>query len=116
MIDCNLQDKLNREAIRRSIGDFRVIRSDGRIASVGKAVRDVNESMRITDVYTCETCRGKGYARKVVNTIKNEILAAGKTATLNVDRRNPVTNHLYRALGFKPVFAQGEYRRIETKG
>lgn len=116
LIDCNLQDKLNREAIRRSIGDFRVIRSNGRIVSVGKAVRNVNESMRITDVYTRETCRGKGYARKVVNTIKNEILAAGKTATLNVDRRNPVTNHLYRALGFKPVFAQGEYRRIETKG
>ena len=53
--------------------------------------------------------------RKVVNTIKNEILTAGKTAALNVDRRNPVTNHLYRALGFEPVFAQGEYRRGETK-
>lgn len=39
LIDCNLQDKLNREAIRRSIGDFRVIRSDGRIVSMGKAVR-----------------------------------------------------------------------------
>ena len=116
LVECNLQDRPSREAMRRSIGDFRVIRADGRIASVGKAVRDVNESMRITDVYTRETCRGKGYARKVVNTIKNEILAAGKTATLNVDRRNPVTNHLYRALGFKPVFAQGEYRRIETKG
>ena len=37
------------------------------------------------------------------NTIKNEILTAGKTAALNVDRRNPVTNHLYRALGFEPV-------------
>lgn len=39
LIDCNLQDKLNREAIRRSIGDFRVIRPDGRIVSMGKAVR-----------------------------------------------------------------------------
>ena len=67
----------------------------------------MNGSMRITNVYTRGIYRGKGYARKVVNTIKNEILAAGKTATLNVDRRNPVTNHLYRALGFKPVFAQG---------
>ena len=113
LIECNLQDKLNREAMRRSIGDFRVIRADGRIASVGKAVRDIGESMRITNVYTREAYRGKGYARKVVNTIKNEVLAAGKTATLNVDRRNPVTNHLYRALGFEPVFAQGEYRRVE---
>ena len=116
LIECNLQDKLNREAMRRNIGDFRVIRADGRVASVGKAVRDIGESMRITNVYTREAYRGKGYARKVVNAIKNEILAAGKNATLNVDRRNPVTNHLYRALGFKPVFAQGEYRRTETKG
>ena len=85
------------------------------IVSVGKAVRDIGESMRITNVYTREAYRGKGYARKVVNTIKNEILTAGKTAALNVDRRNPVTNHLYRALGFEPVFAQGEYRRGKTK-
>ena len=113
LVECNLQDRPSREAMRRSIGDFRVIRADGRIASVGKAVRDIGESMRITNVYTREAYRGKGYARKVVNTIKNEILTAGKTAALNVDRRNPVTNHLYRALGFEPVFAQGEYRRVE---
>lgn len=113
LVECNLQDKPSREAMKRSIGDFRVIRKDGRIVSVGKAVRDIGESMRITNVYTREPYRGKGYARRVVNTIKNEILAAGKTATLNVDRRNPVTNHLYRALGFEPIFAQGEYRRVE---
>ena len=113
LVECNLQDKPSREAMKRSIGDFRVIRKDGRIAGVGKAVRDIGESMRITNVYTRETYRGKGYARKVVNTIKNEILAADKTAALNVDRRNPVTNHLYRALGFEPIFAQGEYRRVE---
>lgn len=115
LVECNLQDKPNREAMRRNIGGFRVIRADGKIVSVGKAVRDIGESMRITNVYTREAYRGKGYARKVVNTIKNEILTAGKTAALNVDRRNPVTNHLYRALGFEPVFAQGEYRRVETK-
>ena len=115
LVECNLQDKPNREAMRRNIGGFRVIRADGKIVSVGKAVRDIGESMRITNVYTREAYRGKGYARKVVNTIKNEILTAGKTAALNVDRRNPVTNHLYRALGFEPVFAQGEYRQVETK-
>ncbi|MFR2150470.1 MAG: GNAT family N-acetyltransferase [Christensenellales bacterium] len=93
LVECNLQDKPNREAMRRNIGGFRVIRADGKIVSMGKAVRDIGESMRITNVYTREAYRGKGYARKVVNTIKNEILTAGKTAALNVDRRNPVTNH-----------------------
>ena len=55
--------------------------------------------------------RGKGLARLVVNTAKNEILAQGKLATLNVDKKNPISNHLYRSLGFEPVFSQGEYRR-----
>lgn len=68
--------------------------------------------IKITNVYTRDAYRGKGCARKVVNTMKNEILAAGKTATLNVDRNNPITCHLYTSLGFKRIFSQGEFRRI----
>lgn len=41
LVECNLQDKPNREAMRRNIGGFRVIRADGKIVSVGKAVRDI---------------------------------------------------------------------------
>ena len=67
--------------------------------------------MRIGYVYTPNAYRGRGYARKVVNSLKNEILASGKIATLNVDRKNPISNHLYSSLGFKRVFSQGEYRK-----
>lgn len=50
---------------------------------------------------------------KVVNSAKNEILASGKRATLNVDRKNPVSYHLYLLLGFERMFSQGEFRRVE---
>ena len=32
-----------------------------------------------------------------------------KTAVLNVDRKNPVSNHLYTSLGFKKIFSQGVF-------
>ena len=52
-----------------------------------------------------------GYARKLVNYAKNEIIAQGKIATLNVDKKNPISNHLYSSLGFKKVFSQGIYKQ-----
>jgi len=109
--DCGLQDEVTIEPIRNSIGHYRVLRENGVIASVAKIAASTDASLRISCVYSKNAYRGKGFARLVVNSTKNEILAQGKKATLTVDRHNPVTNHLYRALGFKPLFAQGEYRR-----
>jgi len=40
-------------------------------------------------------------------------LTSGKRATLNVDRKNPVSYHLYLSLGFERMFSQGEFRRVE---
>ena len=42
----------------------------------------------------------------------NAILAEGRTAALYVDRRNPVSSHLYASLGFRRVFSQSEYRPV----
>lgn len=110
--DCGLLDKPDYEHTKKTIGSFRVIRENGRIVSTAKSVPSSGRNRSITNVYTPDDCRGKGYARKVVNTLKNEILASGKTVTLNVDKHNPVTNHLYRSIGFKRVFSQSEYRRV----
>lgn len=110
--DCGLQDAVNVEQTRNSLGCFRVIRADGRIASMAKFVDASDGDMKILDVYTRDEYRGRGFARKIVGAVRDEILDAGKLATLNVDRRNPITNHLYRALGFKELFAQAEYRPV----
>ena len=71
--------------------------------------KGTDNSYRITHVYTRVEYRGMGYAKKVVNTIKNEILDMGYIATLNVDMSNPISNHIYKKIGFKKVFSQGIY-------
>ena len=109
--DCGLNDPVSLERTRQQLGEYRILRRDGKIVSMAGISAATPDAMKIAAVYTRPAYRGKGLARLVVNTAKNEILAQGKIATLNVDKKNPITNHLYRSLGFEPVFSQGEYRR-----
>ena len=111
--DCGLLDKPEKEPFRRVLNSFRVIRADGKIVSMARIAPATQDDLRLVLVYTRDEYRGKGYARKVVNSAKNEILASGKRVTLNVDRKNPVSYHLYLSLGFERMFSQGEFRRME---
>ena len=109
--DCGLNDPVDAERTRSRLNEYRILRRDGKIVSMAGISTATDYALKIAAVYTRPEYRGKGLARLVVNTAKNEILAQGKIATLNVDKKNPITNHLYRSLGFEPVFSQGEYRR-----
>ena len=109
--DCGLTDEVDPEGIRSTIGQYRILRADGRIAAMAKIAPSADFDLRITSVYTRPEFRGQRYARRVVNTMKNEILDAGKAATLTVDKANPVSNRLYESLGFVRVCSQGIYRR-----
>lgn len=111
--DCGLLDKPEKEPFRKILDSIRVIRADGKIVSMARIAPATGDDLRLVLVYTRSEYRGRGYARKVVNSAKNEILASGKRATLNVDRKNPVSYHLYLSLGFKRMFSQGEFRRVE---
>ena len=108
--DCGLNDPVSVEQTRQRLQEYRILRRDGKIVSMAGISVATDNALKIAAVYTRPEYRGKGLARLVVNTAKNEILAQGKIATLNVDKKNPITNHLYRSLGFEPVFSQGEYR------
>lgn len=110
-IECGLTDKVNRDKIIDNIDNYRVIKIDNKIVSMAKYVYNTESSYRISMVYTRKEYRGKGYAREVVNVIKNEIISQGKVATLNVDQDNPISNHLYASLGFKKVFSQCIYTK-----
>ena len=109
--DCGLKDPVSEERTRQRLGEYRILRRDGKIVSMAAISAATENALKIAAVYTRPEYRGRGLARLVVNTAKNEILSQGKIATLNVDKKNPITNHLYRSLGFRPVFSQGEYRR-----
>lgn len=108
--DCGLNDPVSVERTRQRLLEYRILRRDGKIVSMASVGVATPDALKIANVYTRPEYRGRGLARMVVNAAKNEILAQGKIATLNVDKKNPITNHLYRSLGFEPVFSQGEYR------
>ena len=107
--DCDLNDQTTMEHIMQRLPNLRVLRKDGKIVSLCGKSPDTADSLRISAVYTRPEYRGQGLARKVVNYVKNEILDEGKIATLNVDRANPISNHLYSSLGFKKVHSSGIY-------
>lgn len=108
---CGLDDKVNIDHLRNKIDNFRIIKIDGKIVSMASFSNDTDKSLRISHVYTIDSFRGKGLASKIVNNIKNEILDKGMVATLNVDKKNPISNHIYYNLGFRKVFSQGLYKR-----
>ena len=107
--ECGLGDTPNKEGITKFISRYRIIRVNDKIVSMAAYSANNDESFRITYVYTRPSFRGKGYARKVVNRVKNDIIKNGKIATLNVDQKNPISNHLYKSLGFNKIFSQGIY-------
>ena len=109
--ECGLMDKVNKEKIIQRIDSYRLIKKDNKIISMARYWYETESSSRISMVYTRKKYRGKGYAREVVNTCKNEIISQNRIATLNVDQENPISNHLYASLGFKKVFSQGIYTR-----
>ena len=112
--DCGLPDKPDRNLLIDRCNNFRILRRDGKIVSMASIAKDTEDSLKIDHVYTRPEYRGHGCARKVVNNIKNEIISMGKTASLNVDQKNPISNKLYYSLGFRKVFSQGLY--LEKKG
>ncbi len=107
--DCGLSDEVTKEKILKAIDGFRIIREDGKIVSMAKMSASSSEDMRISFVYTRNEYRGKGYAKKICTNIVNEIIDKGFYATLNVDKKNPISNHIYSSIGFKKTFSQGVF-------
>ena len=58
---------------------------------------------RIGPVYTPRARRGRGYASATVARVSRQITRAGDRACLFTDQANPTSNHIYEALGYRPV-------------
>ncbi len=65
-----------------------------RIALLGK------KYARINTVVTSPEKRGRGYAGALVSALASKIMAEGLIPTVLADESNPVSNKLYRSLGF----------------
>ncbi len=65
---------------------------------------------RIGPVYTPPAHRGHGYGSAATAWAARDILDQGAVPVLYADQANPTSNHIYRALGFRPVSDRASVR------
>lgn len=112
-LECNINLDINRKHVENNISSYRVIKCNDLIVSMCQIENNQNDSKRITFVYTLDNYRNKGYASKIVNYAKNEIISGNEKATLFVDETNPISKHIYSKIGFKTLFSQSEYHLVK---
>lgn len=71
---------------------------------------------RIGPVYTPDEWRGRGYAAWVVATLSQRALDAGLRPCLYTDRANPVSNRVYRRIGYQRVRDEGNVVAVGRTG
>ena len=82
---------------------------DGATSMVGTSP-PVAGVVRVSMVYTPPETRGHGYASALVADVCRRALAAGSTCCiLYADRANETANHVYQAVGFRPLAQAQEY-------
>lgn len=87
---------------------------NGEIVSMAGATRPLDHGESINAVYTPPQHRGKGYCQNTVAAICQEKLAAGKDyCTLFVDKKNPISNRVYKKIGFEIVENCFEYKLLK---
>ena len=98
--------------IIQEINEFALVRVDGEIVSIASSKETGYGLKRISNVYTKPEHRNKGYSRKVVTYLTEQVLKGGNLPCLFVDQHNPVSNHLYQTIGY--AYDKSRYEMIYT--
>jgi len=108
--------RTDREQARKSAG-VRVragdvfLWEDGRPLSVAMKTRPTRHGISVGLVYTPPELRGRGYASACVSELSRQLLDAGWAfCALFADLANPISNHIYERIGYRPVCDYEEYR------
>lgn len=84
---------------------------DGQVVSVAMKTRPTRNGISVGLVYTPPELRGRGYATACVGELSRQLLGAGwKFCALFADLANPISNHIYERIGYRPVCDYEEYR------
>lgn len=84
---------------------------DGEAVSLTGATRPTLNGISIGPVYTPPQFRGRGYASACVAAVSQQMLDQGRTfCTLFTDLANPTSNHIYQAIGYRPICDYTVYR------
>lgn len=75
--------------------------------------RQLINGISISYVYSSKEARGKGYGLAVVYNLSKQYLESGnKFCTLFVDKKNPISNGVYKKIGYKILEDNYDYRII----
>jgi predicted GNAT family acetyltransferase len=85
--------------------------ADGEPVSMAARTRPTPNGTSISLVYTPQRYRNRGYATSCVAGLCRAVLESGKRfCSLFADLMNPVSNSIYRRIGFQPVCDFTDYR------
>ena len=90
-------------------GHFWIWDEDGPV-SMAATTPNIAGVTRVRAVYTPHSHRAKGYASACVGTVSANALADGLIPVLYTDLANPVSNSVYRRLGYRAVEEVLRYR------
>lgn len=77
---------------------------EGRPVGMAAYTGPTPHGMRVNQVYTPPEHRGRGYASALVAGISQSLLDRGRRfCALTTDLANPTANHIYQAIGYRPV-------------
>ena len=99
------------EVVERRLanGDLWLWEDDGP-ASLAGIHAPVVGVCRVGPVYTPRRLRGRGYASALVTAVSAAAVGAGHRCMLYTDLANPVSNSIYRAIGYRAVAEALRYR------
>lgn len=85
----------------------------GEPVSMADSGRMLERGACVSGVYTPPQHRGNGYCKVTVAALCRELLACGKSyVTLFVDKKNPISDRVYRKIGFDILEDSSDYRLV----
>ena len=85
----------------------------GEPVSMANSGRMLLHGACVSGVYTPPRHRGHGYCQNTVAALCRDLLSSGKSyVTLFVDKKNPISNRVYRKIGFDVLEDASDYRLI----
>lgn len=102
-------DKLKREV---DDGCYYIFEDENhRPVSMAKCARQLKSGVSLSFVYSSREVRDKGYGIAIVYNITKDYLGRGnKYCTLFVDKTNPVSNRIYKKIGYEIVEDNYDFR------
>jgi RimJ/RimL family protein N-acetyltransferase len=92
------------DEVRRRIEEFLLLwEVDGEVVSLVGATLPAHGVVRIAPVYTPKEQRGHGYGTAVTAEASRLLGTDGTRLCLFTDADNPVSNHVYAKIGYRPV-------------